>query len=117
MNRGEVVLVDFPFASGGGSKVRPALIVQNDRGNARLQDTIVVPITSNVSRAALLPTQFAIDSTSPDWKSSGLRTPSVVKCENIYTFNQSRILRVIGNLSAATMTAIDACLKEALGIP
>src|SRR5690349_5778057 len=45
MKRGDVVLVDFPFASGGGSKVRPALVVQNDRNNALLQDTIVVPIT------------------------------------------------------------------------
>ncbi|HEX7446663.1 MAG TPA: type II toxin-antitoxin system PemK/MazF family toxin [Pirellulales bacterium] len=61
MKRGEVVLVDFPFASGGGSKVRPALIVQNDRGNALLRDTIVVPITSNVTRAGRAATQFAID--------------------------------------------------------
>jgi mRNA-degrading endonuclease toxin of MazEF toxin-antitoxin module len=117
MKRGEVVLVDFPFASGGGSKVRSALIVQNDRGNALLRDTIVVPITSNISRAVRVPTQFAIDATSLDWKSSGLRTPSVVKCENIYTFHQSRIVSTIGRLSAATMSAIDACLKEALGIP
>lgn len=117
MKRGEVVLVDFPLASGGGSKVHPALIVQNDRGNALLQDTIVVPITSNISRAARAPTQFPIDSTSPDWKSSGLRTPSVVKCENIYTFNQSRIVATIGRFSATTMTAVDGCLKETLGIP
>ena len=117
MNRGEVVLVDFPVPSGGGSKVRPALIVQNDRGNALLRDTIVVPITSNISRVARVPTQFAIDSASPDWQSSGLRTPSVVKCESIYTFNQSRIVSTIGRLSATTMTAIDNCLKEALGIP
>ena len=117
MKRGEVVLVDFPFASGGGSKVRPALVVQNDRANALLRDTIVVPITSNVSRAARVPTQFSIDTASPDWKSSGLRTPSVVKCENIYTFSQSRIVNTIGLVSAATMTSIDECLKEALGIP
>lgn len=117
MKRGEVVLVDFPYASGGGSKVRPALIVQNDRGNALLRDTIVVPITSNLSRAARVSSQFSIDTTSPDWQASGLRIPSVVKCENIYTFNQSRIVRTIGRLSAATMTAIDGCLKDALGIP
>ena len=70
MKRGEVVLVDFPFASGGGSKVRPALVVQNDHNNAVLSDTIVVPITSNVARAARVPTQFAIDQASPDWKRS-----------------------------------------------
>ena len=31
MRRGDVVLVDFPFSTGGGAKVRPALVIQNDR--------------------------------------------------------------------------------------
>src|SRR5437868_4314684 len=30
--RGDVVIVDFPFTD-GGSKVRPALVVQNDQGS------------------------------------------------------------------------------------
>jgi mRNA-degrading endonuclease toxin of MazEF toxin-antitoxin module len=36
MNRGDVVLVDYPFTT-GGAKVRPALVVQNDRDNARMK--------------------------------------------------------------------------------
>jgi hypothetical protein len=39
VNRKEVVLVDFPFSGGQGSKVRPALIIQYDRENARLANT------------------------------------------------------------------------------
>lgn len=39
--RGEVVLVDFPFAGGSSSKVRPALVVQNDRDNRRLTNAFV----------------------------------------------------------------------------
>ena len=35
VNRGNVVLVDYPFTT-GGAKVRPALVVQNDRDNARM---------------------------------------------------------------------------------
>jgi len=30
VRRGDVVLVDFPFSAGGGAKVRPALVIQND---------------------------------------------------------------------------------------
>lgn len=41
MNRGDVVLVDFPYTSGPHSKVRPAGVVQNDRDNQRLSKTIV----------------------------------------------------------------------------
>src|SRR5437899_2376448 len=114
MKRGEVILVDFPFPTGGGSKKRPALIIQCDRNNARLQDTIVAIITSNVSRAAHEATQYLIDSSHPDWSASGLRLPSIVKCENIYTFNNRRVLAQIGQLSPGTMQSINACLKVSL---
>jgi mRNA interferase MazF len=116
VRRGDVVLVDFPFATGGGTKVRPSLVIQCDRNNARLQDTIVAIITSNTSRAAE-PTQYLIDTSHPDWQQSGLKLPSVVKCENIYTFNNGRILRVIGQLSSLTMQQINNCLKASLEIP
>lgn len=117
MKRGDVVLIDFPFSAGGGSKVRPALVVQSDRNNLRLQDTIVAIITSNLSRSAYEPTQYLIDSAHPDWKASGLSLASAVKCENIYTFNNRRILRRLGQLSAASMRQVNDCLKASLDIP
>lgn len=117
MRRGDIVLVDFPFATGGGTKVRPSLVVQSDRNNVRLQDTIVAIITSNMARAASEPTQYLIELSHPDWQSSGLKLPSVVKCENIYTFHNRRILRLIGHLSPATMQQINNCLKASLEIP
>jgi mRNA interferase MazF len=117
MRRGDVVLVDFPFATGGGSKVRPALVVQSDHNNARLQDTIVAIITSNTARAGKEQTQYLIDPGHPDWHASGFRLPSVVKCENLYTFNNRRILRVLGQLSTATMQQVNGCLKVSLGLP
>ena len=30
VQRGDVVLVDYPYAAGGGTKVRPVLVIQND---------------------------------------------------------------------------------------
>ncbi len=33
IRRGDVVIVDFPFMDTGQSKVRPAVVVQNDRDN------------------------------------------------------------------------------------
>ena len=48
MKRGEVVLVDFPYTDGRASKVRPALVVQNDQDNALLRDTVVALITGNI---------------------------------------------------------------------
>jgi len=46
VQRGDTILVNYPFASGTGGKVRPALVVQCDRNNGRLDNTIIAQITS-----------------------------------------------------------------------
>jgi mRNA interferase MazF len=60
VHRGDVVLLSMPFAHGGGSKIRPALVVQNDQQNARLTNTIVVSIMRKFSRVHLA-TQLLVD--------------------------------------------------------
>jgi mRNA-degrading endonuclease toxin of MazEF toxin-antitoxin module len=52
VNRGDVVLAWYPFASGHGAKRRPCVVVQNDIDNAKLSNTVVVQITSNLGRVA-----------------------------------------------------------------
>jgi mRNA interferase MazF len=112
MNRGDVVIVDFsPTSPSAG--VRPGLVVQNDRDNARMQNTIVAQVTSNITRAQE-DTQLLIDRSHVDWQPSGLRLDSVVNCSNLATVRQSDIRRGIGSLSAATMQEIDQCLRSAL---
>jgi len=59
VRRGEVVLVDFPYSDHTGSKVRPALVVQADALNRRLDDTILALITSSRHRRVGAATQFA----------------------------------------------------------
>ena len=50
VQRGDVVVVDFTPTMPAAS-VRPALVVQNDRDNARMRNTIVAQVTSNLRRA------------------------------------------------------------------
>ena len=44
MNRGEVVLLDWPFSDLTGSKLRPAVVVQADYLNGLIDDTIYVKV-------------------------------------------------------------------------
>jgi len=113
---GDVILVDFPFTSGGQSKVRPALVVQNDLDNHRLAKTILAMISGNLRRAAE-PTHCLIDPGTADGASSGLHGPSVVVCVNLYTVEQADILRTIGHASATVLRQIDDCLRAALELP
>ncbi|HEV2973164.1 MAG TPA: type II toxin-antitoxin system PemK/MazF family toxin [Pirellulales bacterium] len=115
VKRGDVVLLSMPFAQGGGSKIRPAVVVQNDRNNARLGNTIVAAITRNVSRASL-PTQLLIDPATPAGQKSGLVAVSAVTCENLFTVGQNLIHRTIGSLSVDAMRQVSDCLRAALEI-
>jgi len=115
IQRGDVVIVDFPFTSGQQSKVRPALVVQNDRDNQLLTKTIVAMISGNLRRAAEA-THCLIDPGTSDGASSGLHGPSVVVCVNLYTLDQSDILRTVGHLSPTLMRNMNDCLKAALDV-
>ena len=116
VQRGDIVLVDFPYSNHTGSKMRPALVVQSDVWNQRLNTTMLAGITSNLHRGVGAPTQYFIDLETPDGQQSGLHFNSVVRCDKLITSNQSRIQGVIGRISETALVEIDACLKAALGI-
>ncbi|MGO9915340.1 MAG: type II toxin-antitoxin system PemK/MazF family toxin [Isosphaeraceae bacterium] len=105
MKRGDVVLLDYPYTDGSGCKVRAALIVQSDRDNQRLTNTIVALITKNVSRVHE-PTQLLIDVSTPEGQQSGLNQSSAVACGNLFTVAQPNVRRVIGSLAPTAMTQI-----------
>jgi mRNA interferase MazF len=116
VKRGDVVTVDFPYSDLTGSKRRPALVVQADVWNDRLDDTILALITSSKRRMIGSKTQLLIDITNPDGKLTGLAMNSVVQCENLVTRDQSLIRSKLGELSNEMMQQIDACLRAALSL-
>lgn len=116
MNRGDIVIVDFPFSDGSGSRIRPALIVQADDLNRTLNATVLAMITTSQSRNVGHPCQLVIDSQHPDYAASGLRTDSLIQGNVLATRRQTMILRTIGKLSAATMRDVDKCLIAALDV-
>ena len=116
VSRGDVILTHVKFSSGPAGKVRPALIVQSDHNNRRLQDTIIALITRTTHRAQFEATQQLIDITTPDGKMSGLLQTSAVKCEHLETILQADIQRVIGRLPVILMQKIDDSLRAALGL-
>ena len=115
MKRGDVVIMDFPFKQ-GGAKVRPALVVQNDRDNARLSAVIVALTTGNLRHIAE-PTHLLIDPASTEGAASGLHHPSLVNCTHLFTVNRTAIQRTISRLSDALMRNVGGCLRVALQLP
>jgi mRNA interferase MazF len=114
--RGDVVLIKFPFTDVGRAKVRPAIVVQNDRDNQKIRKTIVAMITGNLGRLAD-PSHFLIDPTLPEGIGSGLSGPSMASCNNLQTVEQAGIIRTLGHLSDPLRRKLDDCLKAALELP
>src|SRR5262245_26536855 len=112
VQRGDVVLIDYPFTDASGAKVRPALVVQNNQRNAKLAETIVAFITKNLTHIGKDKTQFLIDLSTPDGKKSGLTVNSAVKCGKLFTVHETMIRKKIGAVSAALMSQINDCLRE-----
>ncbi len=116
VQRGDVVLIDWPFAGGGMFKLRPAAVVQHDRDNARLTNTILAMITY-VTRRALEPTRLLIDISTPEGRQTGLYQNSVINCCILFTVEQAKIRRTIGRLSMAVLQQVNDCLKAGPGLP
>jgi mRNA interferase MazF len=107
--------VQYPYSSGTGAKLRPAVVVQPDRNNQRLTNVILAPVTTTTHRQGE-PTQFLIDHTSAAGRAAGLRHTSVVTCENLSTVAQALVMRRLGHLPVAAMQSVNDCLKAALGL-
>ena len=72
--RGDVVLVPFPFSDLSTTKVRPAIVVSSALYHATEPDLLLAAITSNIA-AATGPLDYVLK----DWQTANLRYPSAFK--------------------------------------
>lgn len=109
LQRGDVVLVDFPFVDRTGSKLRPALVVSSAAYHAeRPQDTIVAVISTQTQKY-----NGSTDYLIQDWRAAGLSHPCVLRC-TLLTILASRINHKIGTLSKNDLLGAANCFKLAL---
>lgn len=116
VQRGDVVFLRFPFSDGTGSKVRPAVVVQSDRDNQRLESTIVVSITGNTRLVGKEPGHILIDVNTPEGKAAGLRFTSAVNTHGLFTLHTKLIEEHVGQLSPRLMAAVDTELRASMGL-
>jgi mRNA interferase MazF len=113
--RGNVVLCSIPMPSTQLQqfKVRPAVVVSANRVYDSFNDVMVVPCTSNTDRS-LTVTQYLI--AGEEIVNAGIKVESVIRCESIFTLNQSMIIRILGSLTPETMNQVNHCLMLALDL-
>lgn len=103
MQKGDIVLISFPFTNLQGAKRRPAVIL-----SAGSLDVIVCFITSKVFISS--PTNFIVN---PEER-NGLKKVSAIKVDKIATLDKELIKGKIGELSTDQITEVNLRLKNLL---
>ena len=110
MRRGDVWLVDFnPVRGSEANKIRPAVLVSNDRANAtaaRLGYGVVtvIPVTSNVTNVYPFQVLLPVGTT-------GLLSASKAQAEQVRSVAVERLTRFLGRVTTDDLTGIDNALR------
>jgi mRNA interferase MazF len=103
--KGDVVVAPFPFSDLSATKKRPALVVAALTGH----DVILCQITSQA-----VADSYAVPLVDHDFTSGGLRQPSNIRPNRLFTAESSIILYRAGTISAAKIQEVLAKLVQIL---
>ncbi len=104
----DIVLVDFGFSEGRGSKRRPALIISSDEYHKDRQEVIIAAITSNIERVLVGDTKI------DGWKEAGLLYPSLVT-GIIRTIKENMVVHKLGVILQPDFQKVQKNLGKVLG--
>jgi len=107
-NRGDVVLIPFPFADLKSTKARPALVVTDPSYEASTGNLILVMITSQ-------PRKISTDYPLADWTLAGLKKPSVVRIK-IATISTTLVLLKLGQITQNDLYHVEARIRQVLNL-
>lgn len=90
----DIILINFPFSDLTVAKVRPALVVSNDRYNSTTLDAVVLAITLNLS-----PSEYKVFIENEDLESGTMPVKSAVRVDKPFSVLQGKVLKVQGKVA------------------
>ncbi|MEK7727575.1 MAG: type II toxin-antitoxin system PemK/MazF family toxin [candidate division KSB1 bacterium] len=112
LQRGDLVVVAFPYTDLSQQKRRPALVLNE---NTEEGDVILAFIGTHLP-SQLNPTSIILRCDEQNFANTGLKADSVIRLDKLATIERRLITRRIGKLTSAQMPAIDLGLLFALRI-
>ena len=101
--KGDVIVVPFPFSDLTTSKRRPALVLTELKGH----DLILCQITSQNIRD-----EYSMELRDNDFESGGLRKPSNIRPNRLFTADRHIVLYKTGHLKNTKIhNVVDALIK------
>ncbi|MCR4292288.1 MAG: type II toxin-antitoxin system PemK/MazF family toxin [Candidatus Kuenenia sp.] len=109
-NKGDIIIVPFPFSDQTATKKRPAVIISSNQYNNTSPDIIIMAITSKTGKNLTTG-----DCLIYNWQDAGLLKPSVIK-PAISTIEQTLVLKELGKLSQKDLVSLENSLIEFLDL-
>lgn len=109
VHRGDIFYVKIPYYVTGseqGGRVRPAVVLSNEQGNANASIVEIVYLTKTHRRNDL-PTHVEITST---------KYPSIALCEQITSVSVSRLIKHLGRVTEQELKEMEGACAVSLGI-
>ena len=113
MRPGEIYLAQFPYGDIPGMKLRPVLLLTGALGSI---PEILVAYISSVVPTQLLPSDLLIDPARPEFRTTNLKVPSVLRLHKLATIHDSSLARHLGALQAPQQTVVTGKLRQMLAL-
>lgn len=108
LDKGDIVLVQFPFTDLSQTKLRPAVVLLE---NTNLNEVTLCFISSqNVDNLSL--DEFALDTSDPEFSGTGLRVASKVRVTRIVTLQRQLVVRRLGKLGVNQTQTLNALIIQ-----
>ena len=115
LQRGDVVLVPFPFTDLTRQKARPAVVISSERFNASSADVVLVAISSKLP-ASPNNTDLIMRYGSTGFQATGLRVSSVIRTSLLDAPPPTEIYTTFGKLDSRMIGELDGSLARAVGL-
>ena len=108
--RGDVVLIPFPYTDLSASKTRPAVVVSSDIYHAVRSEFLLAYVSSQISQANPITDYVLVD-----WSDAGLLKPSFVR-PKVAAVEPALVIHRVGALSTRDLLEVDRCLRRAMAL-
>ncbi len=111
MQRGDLVLIRFPFTDLPADKLRPALVLGGISGD----DAIVAFVSSQLSRDGSA-AEIVVEPSNSEFAATGLKSASLIRLNKLATLHRGLIRRRIGRIAPSTQRVVDTGLRNIFGL-
>jgi len=106
LNKYDVIVVRFPFASSLKYKARPAVLISSKEYNLNSRNTLIIMAISSQ-----IETKLSFEPMIQKWQTAGLLKQSILK-GSIATIENDFIVTKLGTLSQEDQVVLDQLIKE-----